>query len=442
MFNKILIANRGEIALRVLRACRELNIKTVAIHSEADESAMHVRMADESVCVGPASAQSSYLNIPAIITAATITGVDAIHPGYGFLSENQRFAEIIEEHKIKFIGPSSTNIKMMGNKIEAKKIMDGNGVPTVPGLNVLDDIKKIKEFIKEVELPVIIKAASGGGGKGMRVVNKFNELEKSIEAAKIESKKSFNDDTVYIEKFLTNPKHIEIQILADSHGNVVTLGERDCSIQRKHQKLIEESPSTILNQNERLKIGELCKKAVKSIGYEGVGTLEFLYENKKFFFMEMNTRLQVEHPVTEMVTSVDLVKEQILAAYGEKISFNQKDIKIKGHSIECRINAEHPEKFIPSPGMVQQYHQPGGLGVRVDSAVYQGYTVPPHYDSMIAKLITFGDNRKDCIQKMKRALEEYVILGIHTNIQLHQKIIDSNEFISGNYDINYMSKFD
>ena len=442
MFNKILIANRGEIALRVLRACRELNIKTVAIHSEADESAMHVRMADESVCVGPASAQSSYLNIPAIITAATITGVDAIHPGYGFLSENQRFAEIIEEHKIKFIGPSSTNIKMMGNKIEAKKIMDGNGVPTVPGLNVLDDIKKIKEFIKEVELPVIIKAASGGGGKGMRVVNKFNELEKSIEAAKIESKKSFNDDTVYIEKFLTNPKHIEIQILADSHGNVVTLGERDCSIQRKHQKLIEESPSTILNQNERLKIGELCKKAVKSIGYEGVGTLEFLYENKKFFFMEMNTRLQVEHPVTEMVTSVDLVKEQILAAYGEKISFNQKDIKIKGHSIECRINAEHPEKFIPSPGMVQQYHQPGGLGVRVDSAVYQGYTVPPHYDSMIAKLITFGDNRKDCIQKMKRALEEYVILGIHTNIQLHQKIIDSNEFISGNYDINYMSKFE
>ena len=442
MFNKILIANRGEIALRVLRACRELNIKTVAIHSNADESAMHVRMADESVCVGPASAQSSYLNIPAIITAATITGVDAIHPGYGFLSENQRFAEIIEEHKIKFIGPSSNNIKMMGNKIEAKKIMQGNDVPTVPGLNELHDMKKIKEFIKKVELPVIIKAASGGGGKGMRVVNKYSELEKSIEAAKIESKKSFNDDTVYIEKFLTSPKHIEIQILADSHGNVVTLGERDCSIQRKHQKLIEESPSTVLNQEQRSQIGELCKKAVKSIGYEGVGTLEFLYENNKFYFMEMNTRLQVEHPVTEMVTSIDLVKEQILAAQGEKILFNQKDIKIKGHSIECRINAEHPEKFIPSPGMVQQYHQPGGLGVRVDSAVYQGYTVPPHYDSMIAKLITFGDNRKDCIQKMKRALEEYVILGIHTNIQLHQKIINSNEFISGNYDITYMSKFD
>jgi len=442
MFNKILIANRGEIALRVLRACRELNIKTVAIHSEADESAMHVRMADESVCVGPASAQSSYLNIPAIITAATITGVDAIHPGYGFLSENQRFAEIIEEHKIKFIGPSSINIKMMGNKIEAKKIMDSYGVPTVPGLNELHDIKKIKEFIKQYELPVIIKAASGGGGKGMRVVNKYNELEKSIQAAKIESKKSFNDDTVYIEKFLTNPKHIEIQILADSHGNVVTLGERDCSIQRKHQKLIEESPSTVLNQNERFQIGELCKKAVKSIGYEGVGTLEFLYENKKFYFMEMNTRLQVEHPVTEMVTSIDLVKEQILAAQGEKISFNQNNIEIKGHSIECRINAEHPENFIPSPGTVKQYHQPGGLGVRVDSAVYQGYTVPPHYDSMIAKLITFGNNRKDCIQKMKRALEEYVILGIDTNIQLHQKIIESNEFISGNYDINYMSKFD
>jgi len=442
MFKKILIANRGEIALRVLRTCRELDIKTVAIHSEVDEGAMHVRMADESVCVGPASAQSSYLNIPAIITAATITNVDAIHPGYGFLSENQRFAEIIEEHKIKFIGPSSINIKMMGNKIEAKKIMDSYGVPTVPGLNELHDIKKIKEFIKQYELPVIIKAASGGGGKGMRVVNKYNELEKSIQAAKIESKKSFNDDTVYIEKFLTNPKHIEIQILADSHGNVVTLGERDCSIQRKHQKLIEESPSTVLNQNERFQIGELCKKAVKSIGYEGVGTLEFLYENKKFYFMEMNTRLQVEHPVTEMVTSIDLVKEQILAAQGEKISFNHNNIEIKGHSIECRINAEHPENFIPSPGTVKQYHQPGGLGVRVDSAVYQGYTVPPHYDSMIAKLITFGNNRKDCIQKMKRALEEYVILGIDTNIQLHQKIIESNEFISGNYDINYMSKFD
>jgi acetyl-CoA carboxylase biotin carboxylase subunit len=442
MFKKILIANRGEIALRILRACREMGIKTVAIHSETDESAMHVKLADESVCVGPASAQSSYLNIPAIITAATITNVDAIHPGYGFLSENLRFAEIIEEHNIKFIGPKSEQIGMMGNKISAKKIMEENSVPTVPGLNEINDISKIKKFIDEVKLPVIIKAASGGGGKGMRIVNEFKELEKSINSAKIESKKSFNDDTVYIEKFLQNPKHIEIQILADTHGNVIILGERDCSIQRKHQKLIEESPSIILTDDERKKIGALCKKAVKSIGYEGVGTLEFLYENKKFYFMEMNTRLQVEHPVTEMVTGIDLVKQQILVAYGNILNLTQENIKLQGHSIECRINAEHPETFIPSPGLVTQYHQPGGLGIRVDSALYQGYKIPSHYDSMIAKLITYGENREDCIQKMKRALEEYVIIGIDTNIQLHQKIIQSDEFMSGHYNINYMSRFD
>tara|TARA_B110000438_G_scaffold301896_1_gene358005 strand:- start:1015 stop:2343 length:1329 start_codon:yes stop_codon:yes gene_type:complete len=442
MFKKILIANRGEIALRVLRACRELNIKTVAIHSEADSSAMHVRMADESVCVGPASAQSSYLNIPAIITAATITNVDAIHPGYGFLSENQRFAEIIEEHKIKFIGPKSQHIKMMGNKISAKKIMDDNSVPTVPGLNDISNIHKIKEFIDKVELPIIIKAASGGGGKGMRIVESYNELNKSIEAAKIESKKSFNDDTVYLEKFLLKPKHIEIQILADSYGKVITLGERDCSMQRKHQKLIEECPSSILTTEQRESISDLCRKAVRAIGYEGVGTLEFLFENNKFYFMEMNTRLQVEHPVTEMVTNIDLVKQQILSAAGEKLNFEQTDIKFKGHSIECRINAEHPETFIPSPGLITQYHQPGGLGVRVDSAIYQGYSIPPNYDSMISKLITFGESREDCIQKMKRALEEYVIIGIDTNIQLHQKIIETDEFISGDYNINYMSRFD
>ena len=442
MFKKILIANRGEIALRILRACRELDIKTVAIHSDIDKSAMHVRMADESVCVGPASAQSSYLNIPAIITAATITDVDAIHPGYGFLSENQRFAEIIEEQKIKFIGPKSQHIKIMGNKIEAKKIMDANKVPTVPGLNDITDSKKVKEFIDKVKFPIIIKAASGGGGKGMRVVREYNELNKSIDSAKIESKASFNDDTVYLEKYLTNPKHIEIQILSDTHGNVITLGERDCSLQRKHQKLIEESPSTVLSDLERSDISYLCKKAVKSIGYEGVGTLEFLYENKKFYFMEMNTRLQVEHPVTEMVTSTDLVKQQIMSASGQKLDISQDDIKLKGHSIECRINAEHPETFIPSPGKVTQYHQPGGLGVRVDSAIYQGYSVPPNYDSMISKLITYGQTRNDCIQKMKRALEEYIIIGIDTNIQLHQKIIKSDEFLSGNYDINYMSRFD
>ena len=442
MFKKVLIANRGEIALRILRACRELNIKTVAIHSEADESAMHVRMADESVCVGPASAQSSYLNIPAIITAATITNVDAIHPGYGFLSENQRFAEIIEEHNVKFIGPNSQHIKMMGNKISARKIMKDNNVPIVPGLNDISDKNKIKQFIDRTELPIIIKAASGGGGKGMRIIKDYSELDKSINAAKLEAKKSFNDDTVYIEKFLTSPKHIEIQILSDAHGNVVTLGERDCSIQRKHQKLIEESPSTILTQKERDQISELCRKAVLSFGYEGAGTFEFLYENHKFYFMEMNTRLQVEHPVTEMITHTDLVKQQILVASGQKLNFSQDDVKIQGHSIECRINAEHPETFIPSPGTVTQYHQPGGLGVRVDSAVYQEYSIPPHYDSMIAKLITYGDTREVSIQKMKRALEEYVIIGIDTNIQLHQKIIKSDEFISGKYDINYMSRFD
>ena len=442
MFKKILIANRGEIALRILRACREMNIKTVAIHSEADETAMHVRLADESVCVGPASAQSSYLNIPAIITAATITNVDAVHPGYGFLSENQRFAEIIQEHNIKFIGPKPEHIKIMGNKIMAKKIMEDNGVPIIPGLNKIDDANEIKKFADKVKLPIIIKAANGGGGKGMRVVRNINEIQKSINAAKIESKKSFNDDTVYVEKYLSNPKHIEIQILSDNHGNIITLGERDCSIQRKHQKLIEESPSKILSNSEREKISELSRKALKSINYEGVGTLEFLYENKQFYFMEMNTRLQVEHPVTEMVTATDLVKEQILVAYGEKLKLSQENINIKGHSIECRINAESSETFIPSPGKVNQYHQPGGLGVRVDSALYQGYVIPPHYDSMIAKLITYGENRSDCIQKMKRALEEFVIIGIDTNIQLHQKIIESEDFMSGNYDINYMSRFD
>ena len=441
MFKKILIANRGEIALRVLRACQELGIKTVAIHSEADESAMHVRMADESICVGPASAQSSYLNIPAIITAATLTNADGIHPGYGFLSENQRFAEIIEEHNIKFIGPHSNHIKVMGNKIDAKKIMDDNQVPTVPGLNDISEKVKIEEFIKNVELPIIVKAASGGGGKGMRVVTKNNEIENAIKSAKAEAKKSFNDDKVYLEKFLTTPKHIEIQILADSHGNVITLGERDCSVQRKHQKLIEESPSELLTNEKRIEISELCKKAVYALGYEGVGTLEFLYENNKFYFMEMNTRLQVEHPVTEMVTGIDLVKQQILAASGEKLKISQSDINIKGHSIECRINAEHPESFIPSPGKITQYHQPGGLGVRVDSAVYQGYSVPPHYDSMIGKLITYADNRSECIARMKRALEEYVIMGINTNIQMHQKIIMTEEFKSGKYDINFMSTF-
>ena len=441
MFKKILIANRGEIALRVLRACREIGIKTVAIHSEVDENAMHVRMADESICVGPASAQSSYLNIPAITTAATLTNVDAIHPGYGFLSENIRFAEITEEHQIKFIGPNSKHIKMMGNKIEAKKVMEDIGVPTIPGINDIKENKNINNFIKKNGLPVIIKAASGGGGKGMRVVYKEEEINNNIIAAKAESKKSFNDDTVYIEKFLTSPKHIEIQIVSDGKGNVISLGERDCSIQRKHQKIVEESPSTVLSNDERNHINNLCIKAIKSLGYEGVGTLEFLYENKNFYFMEMNTRLQVEHPITEMITNVDLVKEQISIASGKTLKITQDEIKFKGHSIECRINAEHPESFIPSPGKITQYHQPGGLGVRVDSAVYQGYSIPSNYDSMIGKLITYAETRRECIEKMKCALEEYVIMGINTNIQLHQKIINSDEFMSGKYDINYMTKY-
>ena len=442
MFKKILIANRGEIALRVLRACQELDIKTVAIHSEADESAMHVRMADESICVGPASAQSSYLNIPAIITAATLTNADGIHPGYGFLSENQRFAEIIEEHNIKFIGPHSSHIKIMGNKIDAKQIMDDNQVPTVPGLNDISSKDKIEEFINNVELPIIVKAASGGGGKGMRVVTNYNEIDNAINSAKAEAKKSFNDDKVYLEKFLTTPKHIEIQILADSHGNVVTLGERDCSIQRKHQKLIEESPSELLTNEKRTEISELCKKAVSSLGYEGVGTLEFLYENNKFYFMEMNTRLQVEHPVTEMVTGIDLVKQQILAASGEKLTISQNDIKIKGHSIECRINAEDPDKnFMPSPGTLTSVHFPGGLGVRVDSSVYTGYTIPPNYDSMIAKVIVHAQSRTEAINKMYTSLDECVISGIKTNIEFQKKILKNDSFIKGDFNTNFLNNF-
>ena len=439
MFSKILIANRGDIALRILRACKELEIKTVAVHSTADNEAMHVRLADESVCIGPPHSSKSYLNIPSIITAAQLVGADAIHPGVGFLSENSSFAEIIQAHNIKFIGPKSEHIKMMGNKIDAKKIMDKTGVPTVKGINDLSDKNKIEDFIKKVKYPIIVKAASGGGGKGMRIVTEEDDLNKAINEAKIEAKKSFNDENVYLEKFLTSPKHIEIQVLCDSFGNVVTLGERDCSIQRKHQKLIEESPSSVLTNENREKISELCRKSMKEIGYEGVGTLEFLYENNEFYFMEMNTRLQVEHPVTEMVTGIDLVKEQILVANGEKLTIKQEDIKLKGSSIECRINAEHPESFIPSPGKITQYHQPGGLGIRVDSAVYDGYSIPSHYDSMIGKLITYGATRSEALKKMNRALEEYVIMGINTNIQLHQKIIQTDEFKRGSYNINFMS---
>ena len=440
MFKKILIANRGEIALRILRACRELNIKTVSIHSEVDSDAMHVRLADESVCVGPAQAKQSYLNIPAIITAASITNADAIHPGYGFLSENAKFAKILEEHGYKFIGPKSNHIELMGNKIQAKKTMSEKKVPVIPGIMNVNDRKEIIEFIKEFDFPVIVKASSGGGGKGMKTIFDESEITNAISLAKKESLNAFNDDTLYLEKFLKTPKHIEIQIIADQFNNVLHLGERDCSIQRNHQKIIEESPSTILTSTQREEIGQISINAVKSIGYEGIGTLEFLFEDNKFYFMEMNTRLQVEHPVTEMVTGIDLVKEQIKIAAGLKIEYKQSDIKISGHSIECRINAENPKTFIPSPGVIKKYHQPGGLGVRVESALFQDYKIPPHYDSMIAKLITYGKNRHECISKMKKALEEYVIMGIDNTIQLNQDILDKDEFISGNYNINFMNE--
>ena len=440
MFKKILIANRGEIALRILRACQELNIKTVAIHSAADSEAMHVKLADESVCVGPAPAIQSYLNIPSIITAATITNADAIHPGYGFLSENAKFTKILEEHGFKFIGPKSKHIELMGNKIQAKITMADNKIPVIPGLKEIKNNTEVSDFAKQHGFPIIIKAAAGGGGKGIRVIYNDNEIDRNISAAKKESLNAFNDDTLYLEKFLKNPKHIEIQIVADAHNNVIHLGERDCSIQRNHQKLIEECPSSILTESQRNEIGRLSADAVKSIKYEGVGTLEFLFENNKFYFMEMNTRLQVEHPVTEMVTGIDLVKEQIKIASGMKLEIDQKNVKINGHSIECRINAENPKTFIPSPGKIRKYHQPGGLGIRVESALYEGYSIPPHYDSMISKVISYGNNRNESIEKMKRALAEYIIIGIDNTIQLNQDILSNEEFISGNYNINFMNQ--
>jgi len=440
MFKKILIANRGEIALRILRACRELDIKTVAIHSEADAEAMHVRLADESVCIGPAPAKNSYLNIPSIITAATITNSDAIHPGYGFLSENYKFAKILEEHGYKFIGPKSKHIEIMGNKIIAKETMKNMEIPLIPGIKEIKNDKQVYDFVEKNGYPVIVKAASGGGGKGMKIIRKESEIKESLLLAKKESKNAFNDDTIYLEKFLEKPKHIEIQIIADQFNNVIHLGERDCSIQRSHQKIIEESPSSILSEQQRKKIGEISVNAIKSIGYEGLGTIEFLYENDSFYFIEMNTRLQVEHPVTEMVTGVDLVKEQIRIAAGSKLSWKQNDININGHSIECRINAENPKTFKPSPGKITQYHQPGGLGIRVESALFQGYSIPPHYDSMIAKLITYGKNRDESILKMKKALEEYVIMGIENTIQLNQDILKSEDFVSGKYNVNFMNE--
>ena len=440
---KILIANRGEIALRVVKTCIKMGIKTVGIFSEVDKDSPLLDYVDEQILIGPAPSNKSYLNQDLIIEKALELKVDAIHPGYGFLSENALFAEKVIQAGIIFIGPSPKSIEIMGNKLSAKKTVSKFDIPLVPGLNdEIKDVDKAMLAAEKIGFPVLIKASAGGGGKGMRIVHEKKDFKQQMKRAVSEAENSFGNGAVFIEKYLSKPRHIEIQILADQHGNVVHLFERDCSIQRRHQKIVEEAPSSVVSEKLRAIMGEAACNVARSCNYYGAGTVEFIFENNSFYFLEMNTRLQVEHPVTEMVTSIDLVKKQIQAAQGEKINLKQEEIEIKGHSIECRINAEHPETFIPSPGKITQYHQPGGLGVRVDSAVYQGYSIPPHYDSMISKLITYGDSRNDCIQKMKRALEEYVIIGIDTNIQLHQKIIQSNEFISGNYNINYMSKFD
>jgi acetyl-CoA carboxylase biotin carboxylase subunit len=442
VIKKILIANRGEIALRIIRACQELDIKTVAVHSTIDENAMHVRLADESVCIGPPLASKSYLNISSILSAAEVSGADAIHPGYGFLSENAKFAEIVNEHGLIFIGPKAQHISEMGDKVSARTAMKKLGIPLVPGSDgAIKNLQELKKIAKEIGFPILIKAASGGGGKGMKVAEKASELEEAWNLARSEAKSGFGDDTVYLERYLANPRHIEFQLFADSFGNVVHFGERDCSLQRRHQKVLEEAPSPALNEEERVKISKIIVKAVKKLGYLGAGTFEMLYENGEFFFIEMNTRIQVEHPITEMITGFDLVKEQINVAGGKKLSVKQKDIKIKGHSIECRINSEDPATFVPNAGSIKNYHAPGGFGVRIDSALYSGYKVPPNYDSLIAKLIVYGNNREEAILKLKIALKEYVIDGINTTLSLHEKIISENEFISGNYDIRWLEKF-
>ncbi len=439
---KVLIANRGEIALRILRACKELDIQTVAVYSTADKDLKHVRLADEAVCIGPHPSAESYLNIPALIAAAEVTHADAIHPGYGFLSESADFAQRVEESGFIFIGPRADNIRVMGDKVAAIEAMQASGVPCVPGSDGGLDDNPIKnmEIARNIGLPIIIKASGGGGGRGMQVVEKESDLLASIELAKSEGLSFFGNPEVYMEKFLTTPRHIEIQILADEHGNAVHLGERDCSMQRRHQKVVEEAPAPGITPELRNKIGSICAKACQSINYRGAGTFEFLFENDEFYFIEMNTRVQVEHPVTEMITGVDIVREQILIADGQKLSFTQDDISIKGFAIECRINAEDPNNFMPSPGKITQYHVAGGLGVRVDSHVYNGYTVPPHYDSMISKLITFADTRTGAIVKMKNALDEMVIDGIKTNIPLQRRIMEDSVFEKGGMNIHYLEK--
>ncbi len=440
MFEKVLIANRGEVALRIHRACREMGIKTVAVHSEADANAMHVRLADEAVCIGPARSADSYLNKSAIISAAIITGADAIHPGYGFLSENADFAEMVEEHGITFIGPKAEQIRMMGDKLKAREAAIASGLPVIPGSPALDTVDDAKQWALEIGYPVIIKAKAGGGGKGMKVAFNEGEIETAYTMARAEAKASFTSDEVYMEKYLQKPRHIEIQVLGDTYGNVVHLGERDCSIQRKNQKVIEETPSPALNQQQREEIGEIARKAMEKIGYSSAGTLEFLFEDGKFYFLEMNTRLQVEHPITEALTGIDIVREQLRIADGAKLGYSQKDITFHGHAIECRINAEDPETFAPNPGKITEWHAPGGLGVRVDSEIYSGYKIPPFYDSMIAKLIVSGKTRNGALMRLHRALEEFVIDGIKTTIPLHQKIITQPEYIDGLYNIHWLEE--
>ena len=437
MLTKLLIANRGEIALRILRACKELHIPTVAVYSEADRDLMHVKMADESICIGPASSTNSYMNVPAIISAMELSGADGVHPGYGFLAENADFAEQIEKSGFQFAGPSSEIIQTMGNKISAKKLAKKIGLPIVPGSEgpIGNDPK---EEAKAIGYPIIIKAASGGGGRGMRIVNSESDLEESINLTQKEAESAFGDSTLYMEKFFTSPRHIEVQVLADKFGNVLHLGERDCSLQRRHQKVIEEAPAIGIPKEIKENIFKKCIEACKEINYVSAGTLEFLYQEEKFYFIEMNTRIQVEHPVTESITGLDLVKLQLRIARGEELKIKQKDIEINGHAIECRINAEHPETFIPSPGKVLDYHAPGGIGVRIDSHLYNGYIVPPHYDSLIAKLIVRANDREDARVRLIRALGEMVVSGIDTNLEMHIELLSDKNFISGDFDINYL----
>jgi acetyl-CoA carboxylase, biotin carboxylase subunit len=440
MFDKILIANRGEIALRVQRACKELGIATVAVHSTADADAMHVRLADESVCIGSPPAKNSYLNIPAIVAACEITGADAVHPGYGFLAENARFAEILDEHEITFIGPTAEHVRIMGDKIEAKVTAQRIGIPVVPGTGPVEDIREAKREAGEIGYPVLVKAAAGGGGRGMKLALTEDELEAALMTARTEAKAAFGDATVYLEKYLGRPRHIEVQVLGDGAGNAIHLGERDCSLQRRHQKLWEEALSPALNESERVRIGDTVAEAMRELRYRGVGTVEFLYEGGEFYFIEMNTRLQVEHTVTEMITGIDLVIEQIRIAAGAPLSLKQEDIRFNGHAIEVRINAENPHTFRPSPGTITHFHPPGGLGVRVDSGAYAGYTIPPYYDSLIGKLIVHARTRNECLMRLKRALGEFVVDGIETTIPLFSALISEPEIVDGNYDIHWLEK--